>query len=732
MLDDDLISHSEQISSPDLLALYLRESGQDLQIRLDFFDLGDRPDFDLHLAFDAVAGGVDLPILTKASFAWDALVSISASGQIEVQDAHGRPVPQARIQVYRDPILDHLVLSASRDILPGGPPIYQVLAWLTYPNSEQVLDALPVASSDNHRVQRVQLLMAFSDSFPAYTPALALRRWDGAHTGPSGGRHGLYNLLRITDNFQVPVVLLDLLNPSSLSALDYMGNLETLQTQIDAGQIIAPQYAPATQRFKSAVAETQFLDAWFNINRETIQNFGMRQPLLLYSPSGYIPNESRAKLVFLPNYLDQGSDSAILPIHAERWRDKLLLPLPKSELSTQASTHGPTLELKQALTSAMQVSSAQRPGRNPDLLILGGSLPASTWGDPQSARATLRYLAERPWLHFLNENDLLTLQGNPVDGERFAYTSQTAPSSYSQLWKAIESAPPNNFSLAARQALLAAANPVYPHPAELAQLREIYLQQAWVLLSAAKWGKNPSPQSSCELDLDQDGISECSFSNNYLYAVFEPASGALTHLFYRQPGTGTSPPSLHQLIGPTAQIISGLSEASTWDLTAGLRADPAVLLGAFDQPGKQFVAQWLVDGFIFTSPDGSQKTYQFSQNSLKVRYNAPPGSDLKPLNIPLMPDPWLRFNPGWWHDDQLDARQGIWRLHWMPDMEVLISSTLPLDARSFLDSQTWMAFTENPNREQPGGHFLPFSTFMLDLPAANQFEATIQFIHIDE
>ncbi len=732
VLDDDLISHSEQISFPDLLALYLRQSGQDLQLRLDFFDLGDRPDFDLHLAFDTVAGGVELPDLTHTNFAWDTLVRISASGQIEVQDAHGRPVPQARLQVYRDPILDHLVLSASRDILPAGLPGYQVLAWLTPPNSGHVLDTLPVAFSENRPVQSVQLLMAFSDSFPAYTPAQALRRWDGAHTGPSGGRHGLYNLLRITDIFHAPVVLLDLLNPSSLSALDYMGNLETVQAQMDAGLVIAPQYAPAIKGFEGTAAGTQLLDAWYELNRESIQNFGMRQPLLLYSPSGYVPGESPAKLVFLPNEQSQGSEKGILPTQAIRRQDKILLPSPKNLSITQASTGGPTLELKLAIASAMQTSAVHKPGSIPDLLVLGGSLPASTWGDPQAARATLRYLASRPWLHFLGENDLLTLKVSPTGGERFAYASEATPSPYSQLWQAIKSAPPNDFSLAARQAFLAAANPVYPQPAELPQLREIYLQQAWALLSAAEWAKNPYPHSSCELDLDQDGFLDCSFSNNYLYAFFEPASGALTHLFYRQPETGTSSHSLHQLIGPTAQIISGLSESSTWDLTAGLRADPAILQGAFDQPEKMYTAQSLADGIRFTSPDGSQKTYQFTHNSLSIHYTAPAGSDMTPQSILLMPDPWLRFSPGWWSDDALEAHQGQWRMKWVQGVEVLISASLPLSARSFLDSRTWMSATENPNHEQPGGHFLPFPTLMLDLPAANQFEATIQFFQIDE
>ena len=306
-------------------------SGQDFQIRLDFFELGDKPDFDLYLAFDAVAGGLEQTATSKTSFAWDTLVSCTANGQIEVQDAHGQSIPQARIQVYRDPILDHLVLSASRDILPAGLPGYQVLAWLTPPNSEQVLDILPVASSKSRPVQRVQLLMAFSDSFPAYTPALALRRWDGAHTGPSGGRHGLYNLLRIANNFQVPVVLLDLLNPSSLSALDYMGNLETLQTQIEAGLVIVPNMPLLLRAMKVWQLTTQLLDAWFDINRENIQDFGMRQPLLLYSPSGYIPRMRAALSWFFCQTISIWDQTApFFPPRQSVGKTKFCCPFPRT------------------------------------------------------------------------------------------------------------------------------------------------------------------------------------------------------------------------------------------------------------------------------------------------------------------------------------------------------------------------------------------------------------------
>ncbi len=49
------------------------------------------------------------------------------------------------------------------------------------------------------------LFLAFWNTLPASTPAQVLRRWDGAHTGPVGSRHGLRYLIESIDEFHLPV-----------------------------------------------------------------------------------------------------------------------------------------------------------------------------------------------------------------------------------------------------------------------------------------------------------------------------------------------------------------------------------------------------------------------------------------------------------------------------------------------------------------------------------------------
>lgn len=718
MLDDEAVIHTDESSQPDLLALYLRESEQEIQLRLDFFDLAQTPDFDLHLAFDSAAGGAEMASFLDNGFSWDSLVSIAASGQITIQDSKGQPVSQARIQVFRDPFLDHITLSAFRDILPAGPPGFQVFTWITAPGSEQILDFLPLAFSESRPPDPVNLLMAFSNSFPAYTPALALRRWDGAHTGPSGGRHGLYNLLRISTNFQVPVVLLDLANPASLSALDYMGKLEEVSSLVSSQLVITPQYAPTLPHGSDFSPDYQVVSSLFELNQEFVSDFEIRQPQLLYSPSGLIPPGSQARVIFIPASLEKVASLQVLPIS---WKDKILLPSSRMETIPQATTSGPSLELKHALVSAM----LQTPDKPSNLLVLGGSLPASAWGDPQAARPTLRYLASRPWLNFVNEAELLTFKGSTHSGAPISNPSRNYPNdNLGELWQAIQSAPPNELTQAARQAYLAAANPVYPQPPELQPLRQIYLGQIWVLLAAAEWGENPASAATCSLDIEYDGVPDCLYANNYLYAVFDGQNSSITHLFFRENDAGKT--SLHQIIGPSAQLISGLSEASTWDMTAGYGADPQVLQGAFDQAEAPYTAQIQSDGIRFINHNQSVKNYYFSENTIRFQFTSPGAPYFSQQSLPLMLDPWRRFEPGWSQAYQLEYNQDTWHLRLAPDLEVKLRSTIPLTGSHFLESQDWMAFTENPNREQPAGHFLPFPLAVFEILTTGNFELTLE------
>jgi hypothetical protein len=93
------------------------------------------------------------------------------------------------------------------------------------------------------------LLLAFWDIFPAFSPAQSIRKWDGAHTGPYGERHGLALLLKNIKRYSTPAVLLDLRSPPALSALDHMQALSLVRELVNRKLLILPDVLPGSPSF---------------------------------------------------------------------------------------------------------------------------------------------------------------------------------------------------------------------------------------------------------------------------------------------------------------------------------------------------------------------------------------------------------------------------------------------------------------------------------------------------
>src|SRR5574341_1165422 len=201
-------------------------SSEEIQIRLDFLDLDIRNGGDVYLALDHQPGGPQaLPGGNKSQINWDTLIILPIYGPIQALDNQNHAVPNLSIHAVRDPILDTLVLSLDASKLTGAMAGVRVQVFVTIPGTEEIVDTLNPFRISDFPPEIAALLFIFWNTFPAYTPAQSLRRWDGAHTGPLGGRHGLYNLLRAARNYEIPLALLDLKSPASLSALDYVGGL---------------------------------------------------------------------------------------------------------------------------------------------------------------------------------------------------------------------------------------------------------------------------------------------------------------------------------------------------------------------------------------------------------------------------------------------------------------------------------------------------------------------------
>ncbi|MEA3440252.1 MAG: hypothetical protein U9R58_08220, partial [Chloroflexota bacterium] len=659
----------------DLLAVYLRHLEGSVQIRLDFLELRESPNFDLHLFFDkSPKSETCLPVTSYTDLICDAQVSIPAAGDIQLlkSSADGERLEiseTAGITIYRDPILDTITITMPSSILTSDVyaqfnglydsilPAFDFQVFVTPAGTEQIVDSLPPTRSDAPPPKPASVLLTFWNTYPAYTPALALRRWDGAHTGPLGGRHGLYNLLRTAKAADIPLVLLDLNTPTSLSALDYGSYLGLVQEMVSSGQLILPEALPASNSLPfdppAGVLEKMHLE-----NQDAANNFDVVSNSFLFSPYGLSPiqewsqtgTSSQPVFMFIPDTsisnLKSAVDSLTPYLSAVfAWRGMRILPVPgymdPSINAEQATKEGPSLETKRALIQTAiqtQESSEYAP---PNILLLGGELPGSTWGVPQNARATFKYIANHPWIKSLDSYDLITY---PVSTSPLTPLSPALleNNSTQKIFNTLLSAPSNILSTAAWQAYMALLAPVYPSLPQLPQLRVHYFGQIGALIAASKWAADPSPGEDCTMDIDFDGQPECILASSTVFAVLEIDTSSITYAFIR-----TSDGGIHQFIGPSSQFITGLSDPSTWDLSGGLDADPSVITGGFISQQETDQISVLDKALTFTWEDGEilAKTYRLLPDGILVQFSLKDPTDSFNTHLPVVIDPWLRFTP---------------------------------------------------------------------------------------
>jgi hypothetical protein len=718
--------------SQDLVAAYTRQ-GKDLQFRFDFLDHTELPEYDLYLALDTVMGGTTaLPLNSSAGIAWDTLLVIPATGNLQILTASSFISPtstdqplqgdenqlvtssraSSALRVIRNPGQDTIEVSLDpaslSDGLLGGVRLgFTFQVFVTPAGSRQKVSSLGPVRSDASTPHPATILFAFWDTFPAYTPALALRRWDGAHTGPLGGRHGLFNLLHAAQNTQTPLVLLDLRNPASLSSLDFVGGISIVQDMVADGLLNLPRtssFFPASL-FPYPASESLTNRLLFD-QRQITQAFG-----LLDQPSSLI-NRPNPREGFTP------TKDLYVDTHFTFLTD-----------SDQATASGPSFTLRQAL---IENAFSSRPFPY-SILVLGGDLPTSTWGEPQYARSTFQYMKRHPWIKILNANYLIPAEQPSISPwtkveENLFLSWKTVDLYPLSLWKNDGVKTNSNpIRLAAWQAYLSLFAPVYPNPSQLPTLRTLYLGQVYSLLEAAKWAEHPFSRTDCGSDPDQDGQFECILSSANFYAQFESSDGSLTFAF------SIDPNGPHQLVGPSSQFITGLSEPSGWDLSRQLRADPQVIPGAF-YDSNNFISKppsVQPDQISFISQDGSHsKTFSLTSTGLRYDFqllnNAQNSESTVQQSATFALDPWLRFTPGWSQHYQSETLLDGWVWQVNHGVRLAITTNAHLNAYSFLDTYSSLSATENPDIDYPPGHFLPFPLAQLDFTASGNFWVELQ------
>ena len=653
----------------DLLAVYTHSTALTVDIRLDLLDINPGDQYAIRLSL------WDNNHFSKTPL----VVDISANGAVQTTGfGDGRPVVWPR--VIQDYELDTVSISLNRGLI-GAEYHFDVSTYI--PGSAAAADqALGIRSDGLTPGQRAPLLLEFWNTFPADTPAQALRRWDGAHTGPLGDRHGLVHVLQPAEIYHVPLALLDVRNPASLAALSYLEELWHVQIYGARGLFILPD-----------VAYGEPADVAVNISRQSSAGFGISDSPFVYAASGEPVTGYPAQFVRLP-------DSS----HLTKSGSTRFIPLPEAQ-AVEATADGPSLDVRRALNAV-----AFSPDRS-DLIVLGGSLPDSTWGDPDMSFPTLQWIAAHPWIQPLTGDDLLTFPA------RDAYTPPVSPAADSSPWLTqLRAAPWNSITQSAWQVYLSLTAPTAD--VNLKALRAAYLGDVGELLAAARWMESPAAQANCSLDLDGDGRQECILSNRQFFAVLDPQGATLTNLFMLDGR------SVHQLVGATSQFTVGLSDPSEWQPRLGKAADPTVIPGAFfdeDSTWQAYTPTVTLQGITFTRSDGRRiKTYQLTQGGIQVEYRA-----AGPLStqIPLVVDPQTYyFQPV---DYRPDFTPQVWTWSLLGGISVQVRTDATLTGQGFVSSYPFLQMPEDPNLDYPDGHYYPFPLAEVTIHGSGNFQAEI-------
>jgi len=170
-----LLDPADAVSpAADILAVYTRTTPLSVGIRVDLLDISPADNYTVEAYLFDNRDYREAPLV----------ISIPAYGPPRM---YWRAGGQAafRPSVTRNYLLDAITINLNRALIGDR---FRVDVFAYSGDSDSPADeACDIRSDSLPPGSRAPLLLEFWDAFPAVTPAQALRRWDGAHTGPPGG-----------------------------------------------------------------------------------------------------------------------------------------------------------------------------------------------------------------------------------------------------------------------------------------------------------------------------------------------------------------------------------------------------------------------------------------------------------------------------------------------------------------------------------------------------------------
>lgn len=712
--------------SQDVIALYTRIVDQEAQIRLDYMDYPQQVDHDLLVYIRMHQGtyqqsGDALPN-------WDYQIMIPAEGQPRLVNSAMEDVSGVMLRVERDTVLDAVVITFSAVQLKPYLPRADVWITLTEPGLDEALDKLAPVAWQAAPPPRLPVVVGFWNTFAAATPAQALRRWDGAHSGPNSARHGLRNLLTAVERTHSPIILFDLKTPANLSSLDHMGVLSQVTALSKQGLLLLPDILPLGAPSSPRLVIPDWVhEKILNDSKSKTIDFGLSTSPFLFTGLWQRNIPAQGLEFVFPRDLGWGFGCGWYG-EGENCRGLLVGYgyAHYSNLSDQITPTGLTEAVRRKLVDQAAIGAQE-------VFFLGGDLNQTSWGEPTAAFQALDYISRHPWLELISpyelparhaENSLPGIEEIALDplpifapsGERLKNGLNSAEL-HENVVKALSTTGPGVFRDLAWQMyemLLA------PGSDALYDLKLAYLGQIGHLLAAGRWSQDPEAEVDCTQDLDWDGLPECTLSSEYFFAAFESEGGGITVAAARTEA------GITQVLAPTYQFAVGSSDPSTWDLSRGIAGDPAQLFAFTEEPTRWavFEAQATGDRITFSLDGIAIKTYSLVPGGLQIDFH---DTSFHSIAIPVVIDPGSRFEPGWSAGFASSASSQSWSWSKEGKIAIVIESKGQITPSLFYESKDLLSQPEDPNYAYPAGHYTPFpmALIRIESPGAVQIELKI-------
>jgi len=716
----------------DLVAVYFRESDHRCEIRLDLLASSLEVIPEAYFLIDFLPGGQNYVRIANekinTSVEWDFALRLLPNDFIQ----HIEPEISSSSIIYTTPLQIKAKRNFEQDTieiqfrcdaigieLPGAKigiilvdPSETDLGSRIDQSTAILIDSAPPASAN--------ILMLFTETFAGKTPAQAVKNWDGAHTGPESARHGLSHLLKAVDFYRVPVFLVDLKTPQNLSALDAIGVLHDLIRLEQEELLILPDYSfiQLSSEPEFSLPTNVYSDA-LSWSKQVSKEMGLASstfftasqwPQTADLPAGY--------QFFLP-----AASPVMQQINiCKSGQIKFLCSPPPQDVTINYIQHQNEIGSAGLTISARETLILSAMRNKGEIVVFGGSLAQSVWGNIGISDRVFKYFQSHPWINPVNSNDLLTWVVSPEAIVEFKPTAVTQPKSVdgklpvefdipqalvNSITERLNQLPLNSVTTFARQsfyALLSTNNP------QQHQLNAASLGQIGHLIYAAKWASGPETQLDCNNDINWDGINECIISTKNIFASFDTIGGSMVSAF------ALTDTGIEQIATSSYQVANGLSDPFRWKSELGVHGDPDAPGAALVEPAfanKEFLSRIEGNSLFFESSDGTiKKEIRLFADRIRIDYQL---ATPQVIQFQSSSNPWERYSANW---RERYAKKTI-------------LTNMQFQETAFWQPLPYLNEPEDPNFDYGRGFFtlFPFDIFTFQGHGANWLEIPIRKSH---